>query len=206
MSVLLDQVFAWLPLAVLAAMLVVSRLRALVMRRHGVQVVVWRRPWSEFLYDQVLGIVFVFWAYLLAAEAWPLSLEWLPDSLAAKQIDGLPVRIAGAVLMVAAPVGFAVAVQSLGLSWRMGVDRHAPGPLITTGLFAWVRNPIYLAFDAAFFGAWLIHGRRVYLLLAVGLAMLLHGIVRREERFLAARFGEAFSAYCQHVGRYSPWF
>lgn len=203
---MLDQVFAWLPLAVLAAMLVVSRVRALAMRRCGVQVVVWQRPWGEFLYDEVLGIVFVFWAYLLVAEAWPLPLDWLPDWLARKQIDALPARIAGAVLMVAAPVLFAAALRSLGQSWRMGVDRRAPGPLITAGLFAWMRNPIYLAFDTAFFGAWLMHGRLVYLLLAVGLALLLHGIVRREEQFLAERFGEAFSAYCQRVGRYSPWF
>jgi protein-S-isoprenylcysteine O-methyltransferase Ste14 len=33
----------------------------------------------------------------------------------------------------------------------------------------------------------------------------LHGIIRREERFLEQRHGDAFRAYAARVGRYSRW-
>jgi protein-S-isoprenylcysteine O-methyltransferase Ste14 len=199
---LFERVLAWLPFATLAAMMVASRLRAVAMRRQGVRVIVWGRSGKEYLYDKLLGFVFLFWLYLLLADAWPLSLAWLPEWLTMELVVALPAKLVGALLLIAAPALFAGAVRSLGTSWRMGVDRQTPGPLVTTGLFAWSRNPIYAAFDLTFVGAFLIHGRVVYLLLAVVLVLLLHGIILREERFLAERFGEAFAEYCRRVGRY----
>jgi protein-S-isoprenylcysteine O-methyltransferase Ste14 len=204
---MLNRVVAWLPLAVLAAMLVVSRVRALALRRRGIRVIVvdGNRPLREVIHDALLVAVFVFWSYLLVAEAWPLSLAWLPDGLSTKLIAARPLKIVGAALLIAAPLLFAAAVTSLGVSWRMGVDRQAPGPLVTTGLFAWARNPIYVAFDVLYLAAFLCHGRVIYLLLAVAMWVLLDGVIRREERFLADRFGDEFRVYCQRVGRYSPW-
>ena len=199
---LFERVLAWLPFATLAAMMVASRLWAVAMRRQGVRVIVWGRSGKEYLYDKLLGFVFLFWLYLLLADAWPLSLAWLPEWLTMELVVALPAKLVGALLLIAAPALFAGAVRSLGTSWRMGVDRQTPGPLVTTGLFAWSRNPIYAAFDLTFVGAFLIHGRVVYLLLAVVLVLLLHGIILREERFLAERFGEAFAEYCRRVGRY----
>jgi protein-S-isoprenylcysteine O-methyltransferase Ste14 len=76
---------------------------------------------------------------------------------------------------------------------------------VTTGLFAWARNPVYTAFDLAFVGTALLHGRVIVLLLAAMLIALLHGIIRREERFLEQRHGDAFRAYAARVGRYSRW-
>jgi protein-S-isoprenylcysteine O-methyltransferase Ste14 len=76
---------------------------------------------------------------------------------------------------------------------------------VTTGLFAWARHPVYTAFDLAFVGTALLHGRVIFLLLAAMLIALLHGIIRREERFLEQRHGDAFRAYAARVGRYSRW-
>ena len=203
----LNDIFAWLPLVILLAMLVASRLRALAMHRRGLRVIVvdWRRPLNDVLYDTLLVAVFLFWAYLLVAEPWPLSLRLLPAWLATKLVDNLPVKLIGAALLIAAPILFAASIHSLGISWRMGVDRQSPGPLMTGGLYAWSRNPIYAAFDLAFLGAFLIHGRTILLLLAVALILQLHGIILREERFLTERFGDTFHAYRARVGRYVLW-
>ena len=201
-AMVIDRLLAWLPLVILLAMLVLSRLRAIAMHRRGLKVIVWNLPWSEYLYDKLLALVFVFWLYLLLAEAGPLSLDWISDWLAAKLIDNVAAKSAGAILLIAAPILFGAAVTQLGTSWRMGVDRRDPGPLVTTGLFARSRNPIYAAFDLAFLGAFLIHGRVVFLVLAIALILLLHGIIRREERFLAERFGQAYRDYCARTPRY----
>ena len=200
----LDRVLAWLPLVVLLAMLIVVRLRALAMHRRGVRVIVidWHRPAADVVCDSVLLVVAWFWIYLLAAEALPLSLAWLPTSLSYQLVDALSVKLVGAALLLAAPLLFVAALRSMGTSWRLGVDRRSPGPLVTDGVFAWMRNPIYVAFDLAILATFLIHGRVVFLLLALALVLLFHCIIRREERFLADRFGDAFRKYCHQVARY----
>ena len=207
MPIALECVFVWLPLVMLAVMFIAGRLRALVMRRRGMRAIIVdvRRPLTEQLYDTLMIGVVLVWFYLLVAEAWPLSLDWMPDWLTAKIIDSLLVRLVGAALVVVAPVLYAAALVSMGTSWRIGIDQEKPGPLVTAGLFGWTRNPIYTAFDLAFLGTLLIHGRVISLLLAMTLIVLLHGIIRREERFLEARYGDAFRAYRTRAGRYWPW-
>jgi protein-S-isoprenylcysteine O-methyltransferase Ste14 len=150
-------------------------------------------------------VVALFWIYLLVAGAWPLSLGWLPNWLSATLMNSHASKLAGAVLVVAAPVLYVAALRSMGVSWRIGIDQNTPGPLATGGLFAWTRNPIYTAMDLLIIGSFLTHGRVIYLIVAAVMMLFLHGIIRREERFLAARFGDAFGTYCARVGRYSPW-
>ncbi|MEX2308179.1 MAG: isoprenylcysteine carboxylmethyltransferase family protein [Pirellulales bacterium] len=203
----LERILAWLPLAMLFAMMLAGRLRALAMRRRGVRAIIvdLRRPIRERLYDTLMIGVAILWIYLLVAAAWPLSLAWLPGWLTAKIVDSRAVKLVGAALTLAAPVLYAAALHSMGTSWRIGIDQQKPGPLVTTGVFAWMRNPIYTAFDLAFLGPFLIHGRLIFLLVGAVLMLLIHGIIRREERFIAERFGDAFHAYRARVGRYSPW-
>jgi protein-S-isoprenylcysteine O-methyltransferase Ste14 len=76
---------------------------------------------------------------------------------------------------------------------------------VASGVYAWSRNPIYAAFFLSIIGACLIHGRVIVLLTGAALMLLIHGVSLREERFLAVRFGDDFRAYCQRVGRYTPW-
>jgi protein-S-isoprenylcysteine O-methyltransferase Ste14 len=203
----LNDILRWLPLVTLAVMLLAAKVRAFIMQRRGLRVMVvdWDRPLNELIYDTLLIVVALCWIFLLVAEAWPLSLAWLPGWLTTQIVARLPAKVIGAVLVLTAPALFAAALRSLGASWRMGIDSEQPGPLVTSGLFAWSRNPIYLAFDLLIIGAFLIHGRVIFLLLGVALVLFVHGIVLREERFLASRFGEEFRAYYQRVGRYLPW-
>jgi protein-S-isoprenylcysteine O-methyltransferase Ste14 len=202
-----ESILNWLPLAAHVAILIANRLRARALGRRGVRVLVvdWQRPAGQVVYDTLVVVVFFLWCWLLLAAAWPLSLAWLPEWLTAKLIDSWPARVAGAALIVIAPFLFWSALGAMDVSWRMGIDRQQPGPLVTAGVFAFSRNPIYTAFDLVFLGTVLIHGRVIFLLLAITLIALLHGVILREERFLAARYGDAFREYCQRVGRYAPW-
>jgi protein-S-isoprenylcysteine O-methyltransferase Ste14 len=184
-----------------------GRLWMLVMRRRGVRAIIvdLRRPIGQRVYDTLMIAVAVFWIYLLVAGAWPLSLAWLPGWLTATVVDSLAAKLVGTALIVAAPVLYVAALSSMGMSWRIGIDQEKPGPLVTGGLFAWTRNPIYTAMDCLIIGSILIHGRMIDLVVGAAMLLLVHGIIRREERFLAARYGEGFEAYRSRVGRYSPW-
>ena len=82
-------------------------------------------------------------------------------------------------------------------------DPSQASSLITTGIFNYSRNPIYLAF-ALFLVAWgLRMGNVVSLLwLPVFIAYLHYFQIKPEERILSDKFGKPFDAYCQRVRRW----
>ncbi|ORE93480.1 hypothetical protein ATO13_12421 [Stappia sp. 22II-S9-Z10] len=80
---------------------------------------------------------------------------------------------------------------------------HPTTALITDGIFAYTRNPIYLAFFLVQAGAGIAFGGPLTLALLVPLAAAIHlGVVRREERYLGRLFGAAYADYRRRVRRY----
>src|SRR6185295_3346706 len=103
---LLERIIDWLPLVTLLAMMITGKLQSLAMHRRGLRVAIvdWHRPIRELLYDTLMIAVAIGWISMLVAEAWPLSLAWLPDWLTKKLVGWLPVRLLGAAFTLAAPV------------------------------------------------------------------------------------------------------
>lgn len=91
---------------------------------------------------------------------------------------------------------------SFGRSFRVGIDDEHPDRLITTGAFAWSRNPIYVAFWFILFGEFLVFPNRIPLIYLVAGTWLFHRQVRREEAYLARHYGADYADYCRHVRRY----
>ena len=75
--------------------------------------------------------------------------------------------------------------------------------VIDSGPFARSRNPLYLGLLAGAAGVGLLAGS-VWALVAVPLewALLRWGAVVSEERYLAAKFGEAYAEYNRRVPRW----
>ena len=85
-----------------------------------------------------------------------------------------------------------------GPSSGFGVRLQAAHRLITTGPYAHVRHPMYLAVIASAIGTLLLY--RTWA--ALGFATIMAGLVvraRREERVLAQEFGPEWEAYAAHV-------
>jgi protein-S-isoprenylcysteine O-methyltransferase Ste14 len=102
-------------------------------------------------------------------------------------------------------VGLALLLWSLvsfGQSFRVGIDTEHPDKLVTTGLFAFSRNPIYLAFGFVLLGQFLIFPNWILLIYAGAAMWLFHRQVLREEEYLKQHYGEGYSAYCNRVRRY----
>ena len=113
-----------------------------------------------------------------------------------------PLQAAGAAMVVAGILIFAVALVSFGNSWRVGIDSQTAGKLITTGIFAYSRNPIFVFLDLYLAGTFLLNGSVPFLLIASSGIAGLHIQIRREETFLRHRYGPAYLEYCAKTPRY----
>lgn len=136
--------------------------------------------------------------YALHLDAWPLSLD-------VQLIDSLAARIVGVILIALATVIHLLALTALGDSWRLGIDERRPGALVTGGIYAISRNPIYLFFDLYFVGTFLINGTLLFLVLALFTIINLHYQTLQEETFLARIHGPAYEAYRAATTRYFTW-
>ena len=78
--------------------------------------------------------------------------------------------------------------------------------LVTTGVFAFVRNPIYSAFMFCCWGASFISNNLYFLFTIPFYWGLLTVLVKKtEEVWLKEIFGEEYIAYCKRVNRCIPW-
>ncbi len=179
-------------------------MRALMLRARGVSVFVvdrQRTGW-QMLADTVLFACLVAFAYEIIAYAWELPYHIGPSVLDRLVVDGPVSQVLGALIVTGAAILYGIALRGLGASWRLGLDRGAPGPLVTGGIYRWTRHPIYVAFDLWFIGTFLLVGRLSFLVLALVLVPLLHAFMNREERFLTELYGDAYREYSGRVGRY----
>jgi len=117
-----------------------------------------------------------------------------------------PLRVLGAALIVA---GTVVLVYAFVQFVTEGVGTPAPvAPterLVVSGLYRYVRNPMYLAVIATIVGQGLLLGRMVLLLyaFAVGLAFSVF-VSGYEEPTLRRRYGAEYEAYRRAVPRWWP--
>jgi len=95
------------------------------------------------------------------------------------------------------------AVHHIGAISRTRSDRL--GPLIATGPFAYVRNPLYLG-NILLWAGFSISARLLWLtpIILILLALEYHAIVRWEERLLTERIGEPYADYVAGVPRWVP--
>ena len=132
------------------------------------------------------------------AELWgvaPATAAWLPT----------PVRAGGVALMVVGVMLTLIAQVQMGSSWRIGVDPTEATELVTTGLFARVRNPIFSAMLAALLGLALAVPNLIALSAFIASLAGIELQVRKvEEPHLLRTHGERYRSYAQRVGRFVP--
>jgi len=93
-------------------------------------------------------------------------------------------------------------ILSFGRSFRVGIDTQYPGELITSGAFAFSRNPIYVAFALILLGQFLVFPNWILLVYTGAALWLFHRQILREEGFLKKHYGMDFAGYCKRVRRY----
>ncbi|MGV0794629.1 methyltransferase family protein [Mycolicibacterium sp. XJ1819] len=120
-----------------------------------------------------------------------LAQEWL-------HVAGIVVAVIG--------IGATVYAQlHMGDSWRIGVDDSEVTTLVRTGVFGWVRNPIFTAMLTFGIGLAMVTPNVVAV---VGVALLILTIELQvrvvEEPYLLDVHGESYREYLAEVGRFVP--
>jgi protein-S-isoprenylcysteine O-methyltransferase Ste14 len=112
-------------------------------------------------------------------------------------------QTAGIGLLVAGAVFLGLA---LGLFRRA---RTRPEPwqpttaIVSTGIYGVTRNPMYVGMALAYAGLALLADAPVALLLLPAVLLVIHfGVIRREERYLQAKFGDEYQRYAARVRRW----
>jgi protein-S-isoprenylcysteine O-methyltransferase Ste14 len=116
-----------------------------------------------------------------------------------------PFAVTG-LLMAAAGLGLAwIARSAMGTSWRIGVGPGEKTELVTTGVFARARNPIFTAMVTAQAGTVLMAPRWLSLGALTALVMSIELQVRWvEEPHLRKSHGTGYLDYATRVGRFVP--
>jgi protein-S-isoprenylcysteine O-methyltransferase Ste14 len=116
---------------------------------------------------------------------------------------GLIGRAAGITLVLAA---FVLAASARRTMATAGTNVHPREPslaLVTDGPFRFSRNPMYVAITLGFVGMGLAMSTWWVFILLVPIVATMHwGVVRREERYLEAKFGEPYREFRRRVRRY----
>lgn len=183
--------FAALTMVLLIGLVVA---RVLLMRRKGIAAMQFGKIDKT---DFLIPPVAFFYFYLIFANAfhWPtISTQVFFHSVVIPWI--------GVLFCLVGLLVFIWSLVSFGQSFRVGIDADHPDRLITTGVFAFSRNPIYTAFGIILLGQFLIFSNWILLLYLGAALWLFHRQVLREEDYLKRLYGQEYAAYCNRVRRY----
>jgi protein-S-isoprenylcysteine O-methyltransferase Ste14 len=140
----------------------------------------------------------------LAVVLLGLALDWLLPAYVLTVLLSLTARLVVGLLLLAASAGLAVPAI---LAFRTAGTHVEPwkgsSVLVTDGVFRFVRNPMYVGLILLLAGLSVLLASDWMLVMTVGLFPVLHfGVIKREERYLAAKFGDAYRRYRDAVPRY----
>jgi len=96
--------------------------------------------------------------------------------------------------------------RALGRNWSVSLDLRDRHALVTTGIYAKVRHPMYASFwlmalaQLLFLPNWVAGPAGL-----VGFGTLFFGRVRREEEMMIGAFGEQYRDYMRRTARVVPW-
>lgn len=141
-----------------------------------------------------------------------LYLGFLLAGLAADRLLGLPalpylagdlgLSLGTASGLAGLALLFAAAARFIKAGTNIPTSRPSTA-LVTGGLYRFSRNPIYLGLTLIYLGLTLGFASLAALVfLPLLLAVMQVGVIRREERYLEAKFGEPYRIYKQKVRRW----
>jgi protein-S-isoprenylcysteine O-methyltransferase Ste14 len=190
-GILMPEYFAVLTIVL---MLVMVLTRVLLLKRKGIEAMNFGKIDKT---DFLIPPFAIFYFYLVFANIFNLPTISTQKFFHSEIISWIGVFfcLAGLLLLLWSLISF-------GRSFRVGIDTDHPEKLVTTGVFAYSRNPIYVAFALILLGQFLIFSNWILLVYLCAAIWLFHRQVLREENFLKDHYGREYSEYCNQARRY----
>jgi len=167
----------------------------------------WRENWSELVkYEGTLSVVlrktvFPLWiSSLVVFAAFPSWLSWasLPFPAWLRWIE---------VCSAAVCLPFLVWVQhSLGHHWSTQLRLRENHTLVTSGLYHWIRHPMYTVLFVLRLTIALATANMLILLVEGAQFALYYARIGKEEQMMLRKFGEEYRAYMMRTDRFLPRF
>lgn len=139
-------------------------------------------------------VVGCFMIGLISRDTWTLTVD--PETLLVLQYTGLTLEIVGVLTLVLSYSAMARSRTTINPSEHSSM-------VVTSGIYAWSRNPIYVGWFVFIAGMGLRNASLFVLVLAVVMILLLYwAVVLEEEKYLESRFGEEYLRYKRSVRRW----
>ena len=105
-------------------------------------------------------------------------------------------------LLLCSMVWISIAQFQMGNAWRIGIDTSNKAGLVTHGVFAVSRNPIFFGIKLNSLGFCLIIPNALTLVILLVGAVLIRVQVALEEEYLLSTYGDKYKVYCLQVRRW----
>ena len=119
---------------------------------------------------------------------------------------GLPWELRLGLVAVLGSAGLSLVVSAIHCFHKAKTNARPWLPttaLVTDGVYAFTRNPMYVAMTCFYLTAALLADSLPALaLLPLVLLTIRYGVIAREERYLLAKFGDSYRDYMQKVARW----
>ena len=127
---------------------------------------------------------------------------WMPYLLPATFLETEGLKWMGLLLLHLSLLIIVVAQYQMSRSWRVGFDEKKKTELVTTGLFRYSRNPVFLGMLMTMAGLFVVLPNALTLLTHVLTYTVLQIQVRLEEEYLAKIHENTFLNYSKETRRW----
>jgi len=169
-------------------------IRLIMLRRSGTHAMHFGSMDSKDFLIPPFALVY-FYVVFAGAFGWPLVGSERFFSSDAVAWIGVAFSFCGLLMVLLSLVAF-------GTSFRVGIDTERPDKLVTSGVFAISRNPIYVGFGLVLLGQFLVFPTWIPLIYLLAGVWLFNRQVLREEAFMREHYGQEYAEYCGRVRRY----
>lgn len=115
-------------------------------------------------------------------------------------INGFQFNLVVIILQVLSLCLFFVSKKTMKESWATNIKK-SNAKLVDTGVFAYSRNPVYIAYHLLFISTLFIN-YSIFTFVYINFIVVFHFLILEEEKFLINEFGEEYVMYCKRVRRY----
>lgn len=147
-------------------------------------------------------LVFLCWFFEIIRAAFNISSSVLPGFLTDRLFHHYILQMVGSAFLLLGTIVFTITLKDFGSSLRFGLHTQDQGPLVTSGIFRFSRNPFFLSLESYFTGTAFILPNIFLIAFTLAAIIGIHYFILREERFLIKTYGHKYLEYKQKVRRY----